>query len=289
MVDWARRSYLGRTAFLVTMHGKKRAIAPPLREGIGLNVTPSPAIDTDQFGTFSGELPRSGSALDAARAKIAAGFARMPGATIGLASEGSFGPDPSLPFVPISREIVLFFDQETGLEIIGTATDQQPNFQHAFVSDAEEAAAFADRVGFPEHGVIVCGGRDGKPYPEGALFKEITDLEGLRNAVACALTDFETAFLQTDMRAHRNPTRMKSIREATRDLVRRVLNRCPSCHCPGYAISERVQGLPCAWCSLPTRLVQSEILKCQDCGHHEERRALGPDRADPALCDNCNP
>ncbi len=48
--------------------------------------------NTDRFGTFSRDIERTGSQLDAARAKIAAGFEYAPSARIGLASEGSFGP-----------------------------------------------------------------------------------------------------------------------------------------------------------------------------------------------------
>jgi hypothetical protein len=288
MIDWSRRSYLSGSAFLATKHYKERIIAPALRESLGLHVTPLTDFDTDQFGTFSGERPRTGSAIEAARAKIAAGFSQSS-RPVGLASEGSFGPDPSLPLVPIGREIVLFFDFETGLEVIGTATDHQPHFYHTSVSNTQEATAFAQRVDFPDHGVIVCGCRDGEPHPESFLFKEIADLEELNSAVECVLKESRTAFLQTDMRAHRNPTRMKAIGKATEDLARRLQSRCPDCRCPGYDIIEWRPGRPCDWCGLPTCIVELEILTCQNCGHREERRASGPDRVDPAVCDYCNP
>jgi len=289
MVDWSRRTYRGRSAFLATMHYKERVIAPTLRNGVGLHVTPSSALDTDQFGTFSGERPRTGSAIEAARAKITAGLSQSPCAAIGLASEGSFGPDPNVPLVPIGREIVLFFDSETGLEVIGTATDHEPCFHHACVSNTQDAAAFADRVGFPEHGIIVCSCLEGNPDPDGLIFKESDDLESLQKSVVSVLKESQSAFLQTDMRANRNPTRMKAIGAATRDLVCRLQCRCPSCNCPGFYITEWRPGRTCNWCGLPTRIVELEILTCQNCGHREERRAAGPDRVDPALCDYCNP
>ncbi len=288
MVDWLRRSFEGCRAFLASMHQKEKVIAPALRHGVGLQVSPCLNLDTDQFGTFSGERQRLGSAVDAARAKIAAGFVQKFG-TIGLASEGSFGPDPSLPLVPIGREIVLFFDSETGLEVVGTSTDHQPRFDHVWVSNTPDAVAFAERIGFPDHGVIVSDHSEGSTLPERLLFKDIADLEALRTAVASVLKEFRTAFLQTDMRAHRNPTRMTAISTAAWDLARRLQSRCPSCHCPGYDITGWRPGRPCDWCGLATRIIEVEVLTCPYCGHNEERRAAGPDRIDPALCDHCNP
>ena len=39
------------------------------------------------------------------------------GLKFGLASEGSYGPHPYIPFIPGGREIVLFIDDERGIEI----------------------------------------------------------------------------------------------------------------------------------------------------------------------------
>ena len=103
----------GRTAVLATMHGKEAAIAPVLARFTGLRVAVPNGFDSDRFGTFSREIPRTGSALDAARAKIAAGFAHLPDATVGLASEGSFGPPPELPFISMGVELVLLVDRDS--------------------------------------------------------------------------------------------------------------------------------------------------------------------------------
>lgn len=65
------------------------------------------------------------------------------------------------------------------------------------------------------------------------------------------------------MRAHRNPTRMAAIERATNDLVRRFHSRCPECDYPGFDLTERVPGLPCAWCGEPTRVVMTDVLACR--------------------------
>lgn len=142
----AVRPYEDETAVLATMHGKEQVIAPLLARALGLRVRVSEGIDTDQFGTFSRDFERTGSQLDAARAKIAAAFAAVPDATVALASEGSFGPHPYIPFVPMAREILVLADRARGLELIGHHADLATDFSHAVVPDAAGAFAFAERI-----------------------------------------------------------------------------------------------------------------------------------------------
>ncbi|HEY0919662.1 hypothetical protein [Devosia sp.] len=79
---------------LGTKHGKAAAIAPPLgRAGIAVSVPAG--LDADAFGTFTGEVPRLGSMLDAARAKARAAC-EMTGLEAGIGSEGGYGPHPSV-------------------------------------------------------------------------------------------------------------------------------------------------------------------------------------------------
>lgn len=67
-----RFSVAGKRAVLATMHGKERVIRPLLEGGLGLQIILPNGFDTDRFGTFSREIERTGSQLDAARAKIEA-------------------------------------------------------------------------------------------------------------------------------------------------------------------------------------------------------------------------
>ena len=48
----------GRRAVLATMHGKEEVIVPALAP-LGLALSVCPGLDTDRFGTFSGEVPFS--------------------------------------------------------------------------------------------------------------------------------------------------------------------------------------------------------------------------------------
>lgn len=283
------RPYKNTVAVLATMHGKERAIGPVLAQGLGLRVALAMGLNTDRFGTFSRDVERTGSQLDAARAKIAAGFQYAPYACVGIASEGSFGPHPYIPFLAIGRELVLLIDRERGLELTGHFASPETNYGHAVVSDMESAGAFAERSKFPEHGLIVMGCVDEKPAPGIALFKDVVDGVDLERAVGQVLAKCGAAFVESDMRAHRNPTRMLAIKRAASDLVRRFRSQCPACAHPGFDVTERIAGLPCEWCGEPTHVIRAEVLACQACDYRLERPATSATTADPGRCESCNP
>ncbi|MBY0434905.1 MAG: hypothetical protein K2U26_12420, partial [Cyclobacteriaceae bacterium] len=64
-----REWFVGRSLVIATRHGKEKIIGPVLQEKLGVNIIVPDGFDSDQFGTFSGEVPRSGSALEAAEKK----------------------------------------------------------------------------------------------------------------------------------------------------------------------------------------------------------------------------
>lgn len=278
----------GARAVLATMHGKERAIAPLAARFLGLGVVVAEGLNTDAFGTFSRDVQRIGTPREAARAKIAAAFRHHPEARVGLASEGSFGPHPSLPFAALDREIVVMIDCESGLELVGQHTTIATNFAHLLVTDVDAGLAFAAKTGFPGHGVIVMGVLDGAPAPQLALFKAIETEADLEDMLARTIALTGAAHIETDMRAHRNPQRMRAIKRAMIDLIRRSRSLCPDCARPGFAITGRTYGLPCKWCATPTHLALAEVWTCEGCGHSEER-PVSAGSADPMHCEECNP
>lgn len=281
-------SFDNTDAILATMHGKERVIAPLLQAALGLRIQVVAGLDTDRFGSFSRDIPRIGSPLDAARAKIAAAFELAPHAPIGVASEGSFGPYPQIPFIPFDSEIVLLLDRRIGLEIAGHYFTPRTNFSQTAVSNMGAAMAFAERVGFPAHGVIVMATAGGRPAPERLLRKNIETADDLKSMVGEAIALCGSAQLESDMRAHRNPTRLRAIKRATVDLIRHCRSACPQCNRPGFIVTERLFGLPCAGCGEPTDVMRAEVLACAGCTHRIERR-IADALADPGRCDRCNP
>ncbi len=99
---------------LATIHAKERAVEKPLRQRLAMAVNLVSSINTDSFGTFTGEIPRAGSMADAARRKALAAITAT-GLPYGIGSEGSFGPHPAIPFLPSSTELLAFVDRHRGI------------------------------------------------------------------------------------------------------------------------------------------------------------------------------
>ena len=64
------RPYKNTVTVLATMHAKERVIGPILRDELGLIIGLAMGVNTDQFGTFSREVERTGSQLDGKRKPI---------------------------------------------------------------------------------------------------------------------------------------------------------------------------------------------------------------------------
>ncbi|MHA7871426.1 MAG: DUF6671 family protein [Hyphococcus sp.] len=280
----------GRRAALATMHGKEAAIAPVLKRRLGLDVVVPNAIDTDRFGTFSGETPRIGTVGETALAKARAGM-KAAGLGAGLASEGTYGAHPVLPFAPGGSELLVYVDDELGIEIYESVIADDTNFSHIVASPETALDDFLKTARFPSHGLTV------KPHAPGdaAAFlclKGIQNHDALRDAVmSCAgASDDNQALIETDMRAHVNPTRMMLIGRAAEKLSARLACACPACAAPGFGRTGHAAGLPCRDCGGDTTLVRAEIFSCSACEYREERsRADGLREGDPAYCLFCNP
>ncbi len=87
--------YQGKYCALNTLHFKSEALAEPFLKGLGMRVVEQRG-DTDQLGTFSGEVERPGTMFEVLKKKCEMGI-ELSGFKLGLASEGSFGAHPSIP------------------------------------------------------------------------------------------------------------------------------------------------------------------------------------------------
>ncbi|NJM96014.1 MAG: hypothetical protein HC800_01270 [Phormidesmis sp. RL_2_1] len=287
--------FANRVAVIATMHHKEQAIAPLVESALGVKTLVPTDFNTDAFGTFTRETKRPADQLMTARLKAEAAM-KLTGTTLAIASEGSFGPHPQIPFVACNRELVVLCDHQHQLEIVGEVLSNETNFQSQTVRSAQEALAFAQSIGFPEHGVVVM--QASQAEPQTAIAKGITTEADLVQAVNLALDQslaLEPALqgkvhLETDMRALYNPTRMNAIAQATQDLLAKISQPCPHCHYPGFTIVQRRPGLPCNLCGAATLLTLSVLYRCQHCQFQQEQPF--PDSvqfADPARCFYCNP
>ncbi len=278
--------YRGQNVALATKHEKQRAIAPPLAATPGLRVQLA-AVDTDELGTFSGEIERRGTARETVLAKARLGIAAT-GIPRGLASEGSFGPHPGAFMIPAGHELLAFVDQQRGIEVIEQRLCLHTNYAQTTARNTAGLGDFLHAVRFPAHALVV------RPNagPIAPLTKGLITLAQLDGAIrrAARASPDGLAHIETDMRAHHNPTRHRQLALLARQLARRLTAQCPACQTPGWGVTEVERGLPCEWCHQPTELVALEVRSCPSCPHQERSpRPDGLQYADPGRCAHCNP
>lgn len=277
----------GRTLVVATAHGKERAIAPLLEDAFGLTCIVPEGLYTDALGTFSGEIERALTPLDAAREKCLLAL-KATGHTLAIASEGSFGPHPSLLFVPCDDELLVLMDVENNVEITVREMSTSTNFAVEEIAESGALKAFAQRVGFPAHGLILRGKfSDGRTEK---ISKGIQSESQLESQLEDLLREGASVTAETDMRAHFNPTRMEVIAKAAEKLVARMAALCPQCALPGFGRVGYVPGLPCELCGSPTASSLYAENGCVRCDY-TEREAFphGKQEEDPMYCAFCNP
>jgi hypothetical protein len=277
--------FKGRTLLIATKHRKETVIASLMEQALGLTCIVAEKPDTDQFGTFTGEIARRDPPLVAVRKKCLAAM-EAHGCDLGLASEGSFGPHPSLFFVPADDELLIFIDKKNNLEIMAREISTDTNFNGMSTSDEAELEDFARRARFPSHSLILR-----KSKTENLdIIKGINSWKELRNGFYLLKNKYGRMYAQTDMRAMCNPTRMLVIRSAAEKLVKKICSPCPNCRMPGFDVTEVVPGLPCERCGFPTRSTLLHRLTCQHCSHTQELSFPHNKQVEnPAFCDWCNP
>ena len=283
-------AYAGRTAVLATKHGKLDQIAPAMRGVLGIEVV-GVSIDTDQLGTFSGEIPRTLSELDCAIAKARLAMTER-GSDLGMASEGTFSPHPDVPWLTTDRELVVLVDDQLDHVFWECAVSVEVTAITEMVDSEADLTSLALRADLPRHAVIV---RPAVPSPRSGhgaeqIYKGIRRPSDLSSAVeaSCAASGTCHAMVTTDFRAHCCPSRQIVIADAAERLAHRVASRCRECGAAGWGTVDSVRGVPCHWCGHHVPIVRAEIDGCWNCGVRIER-SVGETAADPGMCDQCNP
>ena len=276
--------YAGERVVLLTQHGKETVLAPLFRDRLGASLDVERSVDTDTLGTFTRDVPRAGTQLDAARRKARLAI-ELGGGSLGLGSEGSLLPGP-MGLGGWMVELVVLIDARRGIEVIGRA--QGPGVHaHGEVGSIADLEALATRAGFPTHGLVV---RPNGPEDPG-MRKGMRTMAQLHEAFDAARRESThgRVFVETDLRAHHHPTRMAIIARAGADLVDRLATPCPACQSPGVGIVTAIPGVPCALCGTATEMARAELYGCVRCTWREERPRPGAGRADPQYCPACNP
>lgn len=273
--------YSGRLITFATMHGKEQLARQAFLDVLGATVTAAEGLNTDEFGTFAGDIPRTLSPRAAARAKARRGM-QIAGTTLGLASEGSFSSGFGL--IVENSEILVFIDDTLGLEVVEGTIGTSALSGGRRVDSGGAAALFASAVGFPEQGVIVQGTTNGHL----TVYKNILHVGDLEETVDRLLIAGSIVTVLPDYRAHKSPSRAATIRRLCQQMARRLATTCAHCQAPGFGQVDVARGVPCAVCRSATQLIAADIHGCGRCSHviRIPRDLIA---ADPQWCDFCNP
>lgn len=277
--------FKNRDLVIAGIHGKEIVMAPLLEMELGVKCFTNKKFNTDALGTFTGDIERELSPFDTLRKKCLKAM-EWAGCTLGVASEGTFGPHPQIGLIPSDTEMVILIDTVNNLEITASWISTNTNLGAIETNDFDELKKFALQSGFPSHGIIL--------RPSEKVFvdmrKGINDWQLLLAEFLRMENKYGKVYAETDMRAMMNPTRMEVIETATAELIKRVKSVCPICAMPGFTVANSKPGLQCNSCGFPTRSALIHVYKCQSCGHIKEQ--LYPNQKtneDPMYCDHCNP
>ncbi len=267
--------YRDSTAAIATKHGKEQILAPIFAElGVSLQLA---QVDTDLLGTFTGEIERDGTPKEVALRKARLGM-QATGLPYGLASEGSIGPDPIVPFLSSDIECLVWVDDQLGIEIVEFHRSMEIKAVSTTKVQIADLDEFLNKAGFPNHGLIVKGSEQ--------IFKGVSDRKELEEILNKLNGD---VIIENDLRAHFSPSRQINIAMVAKQLAGRLAALCEECQTPGWGVVGNLYGMECRECGgFNDKAVHGKLLGCAKCNFKKE---INNERefVEPADCEFCNP
>ena len=265
-----------------TQHNKARLVAPFFTALPELTLR-EVAIDTDQFGTFSGDVPRVLSPQECAlqKAKLAA---QAAGTRYGLGSEGSIGVHPAMPFMTSDVEHLVFWDEQQHVALTESVLGPIATVTGTFSSWDECHSAFSGHT-FEGH-FLICR----SPDQPSVVVKGIRSEAELHEAfLACqAQLGDQRVTVESDLRAMCSASRQNNIAAVAEKMAARLSQSCPSCEKWGWGLEKNVYGVPCSDCgTLSPHALREKVVVCEYCQY--EQVEVSYPSCSPAQCVVCNP
>ncbi len=292
MIEDSQHPYHGIEIVMATMHGKEEIASPYFKDAFNATITPTKFLNTDLLGTFTGEIKRVGSVESTLRRKVRLAI-NETNHRFALASEGSFGPHPSFPFVYANQESLLFFDSDTGVEFFEHYLCTRTSYAYKEINNIEDISDFLNSMSIASQAVIL---RPKEISGIGAdkVFKGLCHHDQVYSAYRqlSEVTSIGPIVIETDNRAHVNEFRRSVIAKTFELLIASLLSQCPQCHCPGYKVRDRKGHLPCLSCGFLSNIPKYEVWTCLNpsCLHRDQKtRADDLMEVAPQYCNFCNP
>ena len=271
-----------KKVIIATKHGKEKIFKKVLQNTLKGEYFAPNDFDTDQFGSFSGEIERTKSAKETVKQKCLAAIKKY-NLDFALASEGSFGNHPLYYFTAYNEEWVVLIDLKNELEIYGVNRTTDVCYEKKIIGNWDELNQFLIQIDFPKQNVIV----KSKDEEGEIICKNAQNYQELNRNILKSKVKFPLC-IETDLRAMHNPKRQKSIEKAVENLLENILSICPKCNTPGFVITQTQSGLPCISCGLPTKSIAYTIKECKKCNYKLTEK-VNKQYEDPQFCDFCNP
>lgn len=172
-------------------------------------------------------------------------------------------------------------DAKNDLKIVVIVFILETNFNGFNIANEIELLEFANRAKFPSHELLI------KPFENNysKVVKGILKWDALKMNFEEFKKEFGSVYIETDIRANFNLSRMKVIAYATKKLLDAVLSKCPKCEVSGFVVTDVLAGLRCSWCNCATQSTLSFVYICKKCEFTEE--VFYPHektKEDPAYC-----
>jgi hypothetical protein len=277
--------YVDKRIALATKHDKLRLIKPAFNKYVRCDLF-EVNLDTDQLGTFSGEIERVAPPRETAIHKARLGM-KETGLLLGIASEGSIGPDPVVPFIHSNIEHLVLVDDQNGIIISEIYRSFEITAATITAVPDQDLTSFLEKADFPNHALIV---RPNTQIKSNSI-KGVNNHEQLREAISKSskLSPDGFVVIETDLRAMHSPSRQRNIEGVAKLLAKRVSQLCPNCQMPGWGRVGYEKGLNCSECELENPdAIRQEKLGCVKCDHAELGNVI-TSVLDPARCHFCNP
>ena len=264
---------------LISSKHHKDKLLEPLFQRLGTQLFVDPTFDTDLFGTFCGQIPRQEGPKTTVKEKCLAGMKKR-GVLQGLASEGSFGPHPQLPFLNMNEEWLVYIDLERNIEIYGQSSSLDVCHEKLHHEDVDRLSHFLIQIDFGAQGLQLKDANTNKIIEKGITAHSVLN---------DFLQHYPDWILETDLRAHLNPKRQAQIVAAAQNLIARSQSLCPKCEAPDFWITDYLGKLPCCQCQQASNTYQSLKYSCVNCAFERIETRQDLHCIDPEFCPFCNP
>lgn len=206
--------------YIATKHKKEDIFRPLFEKVFNCSVTTLP-VDTDKYGTFTGETKRKLNQKETADAK-ARNAAKTFKKRFVVASEGSFFPDPaSFGILTLNHEIVVLYDAHKDTFYRGEHTTYDVCAQKSAVRKIADLNTFLKNL--PENQEYILSYRSFLLLGKKRFIKDLP-LSDIKTTLKLLLSRWwiTSISIETDMRAHRNALRKFAIHKAAENLITNI-------------------------------------------------------------------